>query len=132
MENNEIYTEQELEGLKRNSRLRSGILNILAPNGEVPDDTRKMRLLKEVVESDDASIHKGAENRARLGAAKSQQAIADTVAGMLMKISSDKNKLKHASIEEQIIIDVPEITLVAGETDIEYEQLELGQFIDEE
>lgn len=52
-----MFTKKEFNRLERNNDVRDMMIHKLMENGQVPDDPRKIRLLKEIMVEQDTSIH---------------------------------------------------------------------------
>ena len=52
-----IFTKKEYSRIERNNEIRDMMIHKLLDNGQIPDDTRKIRLLKEILVEQDSSIH---------------------------------------------------------------------------
>ena len=125
--NTGAYNQEELDTLEKAKRIRMGIVDAMVKDG-IPDNTREIRLLNEVLMSMESSIHTGVANRIKYVDGQNTANIQATVAETLRQaaIMTAQNK---AAIT---VVDVEELSdeeVVDGEMEINPVELPVSDFM---
>lgn len=125
-EDSGLYSSAEQERLEANHAMRDEVTRdvyatIKNKKKDNKDIGREARLLKELIDSSDASTHKLAENRTKFKSAEAEGSLADTTAALLIEISRSTTKSSETPDKPRMLeLDdsVMDIEVVKGEMDI--------------
>jgi hypothetical protein len=126
-----VYTQEEedLLNLVKNNRLN--IINTMTKDGKVPEKVGEIRVLNEVLNSIDSSVHTGVANRVKFQAAGDNQSALEIVAETLKAIG--RQQMNRPVLEAQLT-ELPQeyipLDTVYGEAEINPERLEIADFIE--
>ena len=127
-ENNSVYTEEELNILKKTEEIRLRIVNKMTEK-DIPSKTSELRVLNEILNSLDKSVHDKVSNKLKQKENENKSAMLDTVAEALTIITK---KQKQQVIQNRTI-EVPDSVvpddIVPGETDINSLPIELEDIV---
>jgi len=128
MENNSIYTEEELAILGKVKDLRLNIMDAMTKDG-IPYKSGDIRVLNEVMTGAESMVVNSANTRLKREDTDNNGAAVELVAEMLM--SARRNKLKYT--EEGSLPSVKpgleNIETVPGEADIAQPKLDPTEFV---
>ena len=136
-ESSGLYTQEDNELLKQTRDARVRALNNITLDPNALETPKEIRLLIELSDSIDGSIHKKAENEARLGGSAAKETVADAAAAIIMAVAratADKAKELEVTPTSQYAIDVDVLTaadLAPGETTIGSADFDPKAFIEE-
>ena len=104
--NTGAYNQEELDTLEKAKRIRMGIVDAMVKDG-IPDNTREIRLLNEVLMSMESSIHTGVANRIKYvdgqNTANIQATVAETLRQAAIMTAQNKAAITVVDVEETFL-----------------------------
>lgn len=135
-EDSGLYSGSEQDRLEGNHRMRDDVISevykgLKGKSNGGKDISREARLLKELLDSSDASTHKLAENRTKFKSAEAQGDLADSTAALLLEISRETAVEAGNTPPPRLLElkdDVIDIEIVDGETSNERVDFRIEDF----
>jgi len=128
MNNNKIYTDEELEQLATIKKTRMDIIGSMTVDG-VPTRSGDIRVLNEVLTSADKMISDSANTRLKQADSASNGAATEMVIQLLMQAKADKANCRINTNAPNITGEAAVVATVSGETDINPEPLVATDFV---
>jgi len=127
MDSAEIFLPEETRLIKKSLDIREQMVDKLIEDG-IPKDTRKIRVINEVLNSIDSLVLGKVDRRLKHGENQNQQDMVELVKEVLLAVEKQKTSVGPIEIPEIEPLSPDE--LVPGEDKIEYEELDISDFTD--
>lgn len=128
MNNNSIYTAEELEELALIKRTRMNIITDMTASG-TPDRSGDIRVLNEVMSATDKMIVDSANTRLKQRDTANNEATTAMVVNLLKESRANKQKFIGDATPPTIAKEHAKVDLVPGETEINPERLAPDDFV---
>lgn len=127
-DNSTGYSNEDLKTLNDGIELRKRLVNNVIENG-LPKKSGDMRVINEILSSNDKSIHDKTNNIIKHQTGQTSEETIKMVASILIESKKKLNDLPDRDTSEEVDDKVLDIDTVEGETDIQPEKLNIEDFI---